>query len=87
MANQGVRIARIGRQANPAERGLQLVRENEHILERVAQNLLRTETGVYGLALLGLWQGMSPSEQEGYRTRALGLLEIHVENYRPEVSR
>jgi hypothetical protein len=76
-------IVRIGREANPAERGLQLVMENAEVLDRVGRNLLGATTGRQGDALERAWRSLADDEKDAWRTQALERLRAHVEAYRP----
>jgi hypothetical protein len=75
-------ITRIGRPANPAERGLQVVVENAAVLERVGRNLLGAVKGWQGGALERAWRRLSEDEKEVWRAEALERLRAHVEAYR-----
>src|SRR5690349_13675285 len=74
-------IARIGRSANPAERGYQLVIENEDILDHVGRNLFGAVSRQSGLALDRAWRALSEIERDVWRIDAIQRLREHVRDY------
>ena|SRR5579862_4765830 len=76
-------IRRIGRPANPAERGYQLVVENSAVLDHVARNLYGAIHNVSGCALDSDWDALKPTERDAWRNEALVRLKAHAESYQP----
>ena len=76
-------IIRIGRSANAAERGLQHVIENPHVLDHVTQNLIADESGLTPLAVIATWEEMCEAEKQEWRVEAVARLREFVAEYIP----
>jgi hypothetical protein len=84
--SEELEMPRIGREPNPAERGLQHVVENVHVLEHVSQNLLGSELGLSGFELGKRWSELTEEMREEWRVAALGRIREYVDQYRSDES-
>jgi hypothetical protein len=76
-------MRRIGRQANPAERGLQLAMEAPDVLQSMAEQLYLHESDEYTLESLERFRALPDEEQQRWRDKALDLQREHVRSYVP----
>lgn len=74
-------IKRIGRPANPAERGLQLATETPDVLQAMASEVFMEETNQYTEEGLAAFNALSDDEQEKWRQRALEIQREHIAQY------
>lgn len=82
-----VEVPRVGRPANPAERGLQLVMESPSHLTHVAINLMGHTLRVDGYAKRHMWKHLTRPEREQWKQRALADIRTftaaYTANYTP----
>lgn len=74
-------LPRIGRDPNPAERGLQLVLEDPAVQAEVSKNYYGHVNGLWGQRLLDVWSALTPDEQVEWTELMLTRLREYVREY------
>lgn len=76
-------IKRIGRPANPAERGLQLALERPELLEHMAENLYLDRADEYTLETAERFRALPDEERAKWRALVLESQRKHAAEYVP----